>query len=1508
MARDQGRLLATVYGALGARGVSKVKTWYAAESARLVALGDDELELLARAEFTPLETEPLAVTKTLASNGVLGLAADQPSQTDAHRLAIAGELFRRHPPPGIPPGSSLFDEQVLAAIHLLRGAFVHMDTGEGKTYALMVAAYVLACHHGRTYVVCANPYLASRDWRRTQDFWSASGMAAGLALEYPYQDDSEAVWDTPVVYTTLKALGFKELGDRVAARPLTDALPNGAALLDEVDAIVLEEANAGPYVTARYQASATKDWSLPLSVAGALVAPAHITVDPDPYALEAVITAAGANTILSSTAATGLSPRDRLQLLQDVELCYIALHEATPGIHYEVRGESVQALNLSSGWWEDATPGWVYPLEQHLGKHRRPVTAPLATLQPLALLATFNHLGGASGSVVEESLEYFIRLGVPTAIVPPRTQRAPGEEDDLVFRTADEATAYACERAREEVERRPVLVVAQSVAIAHRLADELKRTVTPGVVVHLLAGDTVWDEAIYEHAGAPGNVVVSTQLSGRGVDIHLTPEAEANGGMVLLAVGRSLDARLDRQLRGRVGRRGAPHTTQFVVSLEDPLMRAFAIGAMSWVMDKAIPDDVPVESGMVSKAIQKAQRTSRRNRLQRFASRSLQLRTVGEIYDQLDAWFDELRRPAEDSPLSRIIERAADRVLVAADPTSPARSTDVSQTIAARLAAIVGDPTIAGRLEFHLAGITTPDDLAGARAVLVRTVSDAVMRNDEACDTAQASLTDVLVQSSDVRGQIEQVVLAIESAKMAAPADAGAEPVPAGLPGVHNGLTTEVDRSGAMTDAPDGDAGPPDPLDLATSTCALEDLRVSAQLLEDQRTTYQVTVTRTAVQIALETLYQANDDLGVALRRVVDEMYHEDIGPSAYHKVHARRASLAWGRIEADLAENLLFNLGRSAQPETLGHLFADRDARISNVITPPGRRVLRSVTDLPSHPKAAPRAVDDEVASSFLERAQVEVDQLELDRELAIRALRSLLAGAPLRSLQSAENVAAAYTSWRRGAALSLPIRKRRACAELVRLFLAYTHNQGLTPPFDLSARARAGRLRALVARTLTDAKMQLGLGALLSASVLFVMMATLGGGMRAVHLPAGAAFIDNLAGFSGAQRGNLGLFALTAIGAAAVLTCMFGQPLTEFRGTLPLERYVFELTAIVGEVLLIRPWSGQDAAAVVGRVGLVVVVLACSLLLLRMLWLAEQFTEVPVVAAVVTASTLTVGVAALVDTGWQLLGAYAFAVAILASGRFRAVPLRTRAFDLGADGNQPGDAAYKYEATQILGSPAGWREHAWSLVLSWTIVFSLDRLWRAVVGGHWPLGRVVGTTAYALILLTISSKSRTRATDPTLVADRLARMKQYYVRRSAHDTLSRQLDVYRARLRTIESSFLAVSVIIAVTLLSSRGIGAARFPSGLLLLTALVLGVDLARFVARTTSLRFGGSGSQPMSLMDDEAFGISADIRAARDRFRRRLALPLALFAFAAWLLTLIDVARLASALWAWVTRLL
>ena len=354
------------------------------------------------------------------------LAGIELGERDAEALALATEAFSRFPPRGFERGTPLFQQQLLTATHLLRGTLVQMDTGEGKTFALWAATLALLRSHPRVYVITANPYLAARDAANTAPIWNRLGIPIGRAVRQG--EEGDAPWRARVVYTTLDDLLTRSLREDLGGMERT--LKWSAVLLDEADAILLEKSPKSQRII-RNTDDPTKDWSKALRIAAAL--------DDDDIQRElgldlaATLTAKGEARVAAMSGDGDQRLVDHLLLLREVEFAYVAIRMAKEGHDYEVRGHLIVTIDPSTGWHTPSTrPSWVGPLEAYRALPPTPHNVVRHFGDGITLLRRFGHIAGASGTIIEEALEYVMLLGLPPALVPPRRQRQEGRLPEVV--------------------------------------------------------------------------------------------------------------------------------------------------------------------------------------------------------------------------------------------------------------------------------------------------------------------------------------------------------------------------------------------------------------------------------------------------------------------------------------------------------------------------------------------------------------------------------------------------------------------------------------------------------------------------------------------------------------------------------------------------------------------------------------------------------------------------------------------------------------------------------------------------------------------------------------------------------------------------------------------------------------------------------------------------------------------------------------------------------------------
>ena len=549
-------------------------------------------------------------------------------------------------------GQRHFDVQLVGGAALHWGAVAEMRTGEGKTLTSTLPVYLTGLTGRGVHVVTVNDYLAGRDAEWMGQLYKWLGLTVGLIVPGNRGwEHKRSQYDCDVTYGTNNELGFDYLRDNMAmARAEQVQRGHHYCIVDEIDSILIDEART-PLIISGQVADAAKLYVRFASIARGLQRDVHYEVDeekrsvaPLEEGVHAVERALGIENLYDMVAQNLVH---QLQAALRAKELYRRDHE------YIVEHNRVKIVDEFTGRvldgrrWSD---GLHQAVEAKEGVAIKEENQTLATITLQNYYRMYERLAGMTGTAETEASEFASTYNLHVVSVPTHRPMIRGDRADLIYKTED-AKFAAC--VDDIIERngsgQPVLVGTVSVEKSEKLSRLLDKQ---GVAHEVLNAKQHHREAeIVTQAGRLGSVTVATNMAGRGVDILLggnpeglarrdlrsesldseTPEgarrlaeltakhqaatdAERDevlelGGLYVLGTERHESRRIDNQLRGRSGRQGDPGESRFYLSLEDELMSRFATGAMNWVMDRALPEDVPIEAGMVTKAIERAQNT-----------------------------------------------------------------------------------------------------------------------------------------------------------------------------------------------------------------------------------------------------------------------------------------------------------------------------------------------------------------------------------------------------------------------------------------------------------------------------------------------------------------------------------------------------------------------------------------------------------------------------------------------------------------------------------------------------------------------------------------------------------------------------------------------------------------------------------------------------------------------------------------------------------------------------------
>lgn len=524
-------------------------------------------------------------------------------------FALAREAARRTI--GLRP----FDEQLLAALAMDSGRVVEMQTGEGKTLAAVLPAALRALTNRGAHVLTFNDYLARRDGDWMQPVYAMLGLTVGVVQQGMTPRERRAAYLADITYVTAKEAGFDHLRDLLAVEP--QALvhrPFHFALVDEADSLLIDEARV-PLVIA---GSVGRDTSSApqLAVLVASLTPV-LHFDTDEYARDVELTDAGLAHVERTLAVGRLHDPEHYTLLTEINCALHARVLLRRDVDYIVRDGRIGVVDEFTGrvvadrHWPD---GLQAALEAKEGIERQPDGRILGSITLQHFLQLYPGLCGMTGTAQTAAQELMELYGLGVVVVPPHRPMIRVDRPDVVFphQSAKERAAVA-EIQRAHASGRPVLVGTLTIEESERLARQLARA---GVSCQVLnAKHDAMEAGIVSRAGARGAVTISTNMAGRGTDIRLGGEDDAEhdqvaalGGLYVIGTNRHESRRVDLQLRGRAGRQGDPGESRFFVSLEDDLLVRYGIEALIARRVAPGPRDEPIDHPVIRAEIARAQR------------------------------------------------------------------------------------------------------------------------------------------------------------------------------------------------------------------------------------------------------------------------------------------------------------------------------------------------------------------------------------------------------------------------------------------------------------------------------------------------------------------------------------------------------------------------------------------------------------------------------------------------------------------------------------------------------------------------------------------------------------------------------------------------------------------------------------------------------------------------------------------------------------------------------------
>jgi preprotein translocase subunit SecA len=638
------------------------------DQAEYIATLEPELETLSDAELAGKTAE----FKQRVENG------EPLEELLFEAYATVREAFKRS------MGVRLFDVQMMGGIVLHEGDIAEMKTGEGKTFVATMPLYLNSLTGDNVHLVTVNDYLAKRDPNWVKPVYDALGIrAAYIENMMPFAERKEA-YAADITYGTNSEFGFDYLRDNMAVT-LEGTVQRGYpyAIVDEVDSILIDEARTPLIISGEPETAARVYYDFARVVrqldgletkgkgskgideteasgADYTYDKKFKTVSPSQAAIEKVERALGVenlydprnvqlvNHLTQALKAEALFHRDVDYVIQDGEVKIVD----------EFTGRIMEGRRWSEGLHQAVEAKEGVPIqEEHVT---------LATITLQNYFRMYEKLAGMTGTAKTEEKEFVEIYGLNVAEIPTNEAVARDDENDFIFKTKEAKYQAVIQDIKERNEQgQPVLVGTISVEVSEHLSQLLTRQ---GIAHNVLNAKQHEREAeIIKDAGEPGAVTIATNMAGRGVDIKLGEGVVGRGGLYVLGTERHEARRIDNQLRGRSGRQGDPGESRFYLSGQDDLVRLFAGDRIYSIMERfKVPDDQPMESGILSKQIENAQKKVEE---QNFVARKNVLKYDDVLNVQREVIYKQRRQVLEGADLSgevkgwidEMIERTVDQ-------------------------------------------------------------------------------------------------------------------------------------------------------------------------------------------------------------------------------------------------------------------------------------------------------------------------------------------------------------------------------------------------------------------------------------------------------------------------------------------------------------------------------------------------------------------------------------------------------------------------------------------------------------------------------------------------------------------------------------------------------------------------------------------------------------------------------------------------------------------------------
>lgn len=552
-------------------------------------------------------------------------------------------------------GMRPYPVQLIGAISLHEGNISEMKTGEGKTLVSTMPAYLNALTGKGVHIVTVNEYLARRDAMEMGKLHEFLGLTVGLNLNSLTQEEKQEAYRADITYGTNNEFGFDYLRDNmVLYKEQMVQRPLHYAIIDETDSILIDEARTPLIISGTAKKSASLYITADTFVR-TLKLDEDYTYDVKTKGVQ--LTEEGMEKAERAFKIENLFDLANVQLVHHIDQALKAQASMHRDEDYVIQDEEVVIVDQFTGRLMKGrrySEGLHQAIEAKEGLKIQNESMTLATTTFQNYFRMYEKLSGMTGTAKTEEEEFRNIYNMNVIVVPTNRPIARNDRPDLIYKTmAGKFNAVVEDIAVRHQAGQPVLVGTVNVDTSELISGLLKKK---GIRHHVLNAKNHEREAeIIENAGQLGAVTIATNMAGRGTDIKLGEGVLELDGLAVIGTERHESRRIDNQLRGRSGRQGDPGITQFYLSMEDELMRRFGSDNMKAMMDRlGMDDDQPIESKLVTKAVESAQKRVEGNN---FDARKTLLQYDDVLRQQRDVIYKQRYDVLDAENLREVVEK-----------------------------------------------------------------------------------------------------------------------------------------------------------------------------------------------------------------------------------------------------------------------------------------------------------------------------------------------------------------------------------------------------------------------------------------------------------------------------------------------------------------------------------------------------------------------------------------------------------------------------------------------------------------------------------------------------------------------------------------------------------------------------------------------------------------------------------------------------------------------------------